>query len=118
MIKASIIKFKYDYIISLYPMLVMYDELRKIEGQRGVLLVPLFLLKNGETLNLDMRRALDNLDNGILKRAAVILKESGFIVIRKDGVSKTSRQFFKLTDRGVEFAKKIDEIERLLKKSL
>lgn len=99
-------------------MMVMYDELKKIEGQRGALLVPLFLLKHGETINLVMRRALDNLDNEVLERAAEILKESGIIVIRKDGESKTSPQYFRLTNKGKEIAEKISEIDRLLKKSL
>ena len=93
----------------------MFDELKRIEGQRGALPVPLYLLKNGETLNRILRAGLDNLDNSALNRAAKILTESGLIIIRTEGKHRTAPQYYRLTDKGREFAETIDELERLLK---
>ena len=87
--------------------------LEKLEGQKGVLRILVFLLEHGET---NFQKIIDesNLYDRIVRNSLPILKDSGLVSTRIDKTSYPPKNMISLTEKGKDVASKVKEIEDIM----
>ena len=87
--------------------------LEKLEGQKGVLRILVFLLEHGET---NFQKIIDdsNLYDRIVRNSLPILKDSGLVSTRIDNTSYPPKNMISLTEKGKDVASKVKEIEDIM----
>ena len=91
-------------------------KIKELEGQRGILQIPLVLQKNGEILYRKLynnKPLVEISNNSTAKRALQILLKHNLIVEKNNG-NKSKAIYYSLTDKGKRFAELIKEIEKIL----
>lgn len=87
--------------------------LEKLEGQKGLLRILVFLLEHGET---NFQKIIDesNLYDRIVRNSLPILKDSGLVSTRIDNTSYPPKNMISLTEKGKHVASKMKEIEDIM----
>ncbi len=91
-------------------------KIKELEGQRGVLQIPLVLHQNGEILYgklYNNKPLIEISNNSTAKRALQLLIKHNLVMERSNG-NGSKAIYYRLTDKGKKFAKLIKEIEKLL----
>lgn len=88
-------------------------SLEKLEGQKGVLRILVYLFEHGET---NFQRIVDgsSLYDRIVRNSLPILKDAGLVSTRIDDTSYPPKNMISLTEKGKGVANKLKEIEILL----
>ncbi len=91
-------------------------KIKELEGQRGVLQIPLVLQQNGEILYSKLynnKPLIEISNNSTAKRALQILLKYN-LVMERNGENNSKAIYYKLTAKGQRFAMLIKEMEKLL----
>ena len=90
--------------------------LEKLEGQKGLLRILVYLFDHGET---NFQRIVDdsNLYDRIVRNSIPILKDAGLVSTRIDDTSYPPKNMISLTKKGKQIAEKLREIEEILSKN-
>jgi predicted transcriptional regulator len=89
-------------------------KIKELEGQRGVLQIMLVLQKNGELLYgklYNNKPLIEISNNSTAKRALEILLKHNLIYERK---TEGKAKYYRLTNKGEQFAELIDKMEKIL----
>ena len=92
----------------------MKYQLSKLEKQSGTLQTLVFLNEAGET---NFQAAMDQIGlfYSVFYRALVKLKEAGLVAQRIDSKAIPNKNMISLTDKGKKVARKLKDIEEILK---
>jgi len=90
-------------------------NIRELEGQSGILRLPLLLLEKGEMGYYSIIKESDLYDR-ILRNSLDKLKKLGLVKTRIDTSTYPSRIMISLTDKGRRVAEKLKEIEEMLER--
>lgn len=87
--------------------------LEKLEGQKGILRLLVFVYDNGES---NFQKIVDegNLYDRVVRSSVAVLKEINLLTTRVDDSSYPRKNMVSLTERGETIAKKLKEIEKVL----
>lgn len=87
--------------------------LEKLEGQKGVLRILVYLLDHGET---NFQRIVDESDlyDRVVRNSLPILKDAGLISTKIDNASYPPKNMISLTEKGERIAEKLKTIEEIL----
>ena len=87
--------------------------LEKLEGQKGVLRILVYLLYHGET---NFQRIVDESDlyDRIVRNSLPILKDAGLVSTKIDNTSYPPKNMISLTEKGKRIAEKLMEIEEIM----
>jgi len=90
-------------------------NIRELEGQRGILQLPLLLLEKGEMGYYSTIKESD-LYGRIFRNNLDKLKKLGRVKTRIDNSTYPPRIMISLTDKGKKVAEKLREIEEMMEK--
>ena len=90
-------------------------NIRELEGQRGILRLPLLLLEKGEMGYYSIIKESDLYDR-ILRNSLDKLKKLGLVKTRIDNSTYPPRIMISLIDKGKKVAEKLREIEEMMEK--
>ncbi len=87
--------------------------LEKLEGQKGVLRILVYLFDHGET---NFQRIIDESDlyDRIVRNSIRILKDVGLISTKIDNTSYPPKNMISLTEKGKRIAENIRKIEEIM----
>ena len=89
-------------------------SLEKLEGQKGVLRILVYLYQHGDT---NFQRIVDegNLYDRIVRNSLPILKNPSLISTKIDKISYPRKNMIFITEKGKRIAEKLMEIEEIMR---